>query len=213
MNASERESQEHHGPKEPFGDLSSWPSSFSMLGVRMESRMSPFCRIWEWGHQKLNSVHFWFINHTLGSTAELGLQKNLLTCSGSKTSILIRTAWLHSMFICLLNRHWLGTPKCSGIYFGWCCVVTFPSVVMITLFLPCVVFRPILRAHPSQYIVVDKDLMRCVWRVQRRVRRKEVCILIENFNSLVFQILGGVEKGCFYWISIVCLVLDMYYLI
>lgn len=90
---------------------------------------------------------------------------------------------------------------------------TVPGVVMTTLFLPSVVsllassgpfLGPIL-----VHVVVDKDFKGCVWRVQRRrVRGKEVCILIENFNSLVFQITGGEEKGFFYWISIVCLALE-----
>lgn len=44
-------------------------------------------------------------------------------------------------------------------------------------------------------VVVTKDFKGCVWRVQRRrVRGKEVCILLGNFNSLVFQITRG-ETG------------------
>ena len=75
-------------------------------------------------------------------------------------------------------------------------------MVMTTLFLSSVVsllvsLGPFL-GHILVSVVVGKDFKGCVDQVQRRrVRGKEVCILRENFDSLVFQISGGEEKHFF----------------
>lgn len=42
----------------------------------------------------------------------------------------------------------------------------------------------------------SKGVFRCVLR--RRMSGKEICNLIENLNSLVFQVTGGEDKGFFY---------------